>query len=178
MSQSTYGTYSSYLNSKLCCNKITGTFPTPTVSTNDTLPGITYDTSLNQWHYNTAKAFIIDHPHNNEKYLVHTCLEGPEVGVYYRGKSEVLNGNYVEIKLPDYVTEWASDFTVNVTGIYDGKIKVYNSSDVDEKGIFTVYGENGKFNWVAIGKRGDINSEPSKSEVTIKGDGPYKWIEQ
>ena len=29
---------------------------------------------------------IIDHPDDKEnKYLIHGCLEGPEVGVYYRG---------------------------------------------------------------------------------------------
>jgi hypothetical protein len=105
-------------------------------------------------------------------------LEGPEVGVYYRGKSEITDGHSVDIKLPDYIPGWASDFTINLTGIYDGKLKIYNSSDVNESGTFTVYGENGKFNWTVIGKRGDINSEPFKNEVVIKGEGPYKWIDQ
>ena len=156
----------------------TGPLPTIDISTN-TLHGVSYDPNNSTWHYNPAKAFIIDHPHNNEKYLVHTCLEGPEVGVYYRGKSEITNGLHsVDIKLPDYIPGWASDFTINVTGIYDGKIKIYNSSEVDEKGTFTVYGESGKFNWTAIGKRDDINPEPFKYQVVIKGNGPYKWIEK
>ena len=37
-----------------------------------------------------TKTFIIDHPIDKNKYLVHGCLEGPEFGVYYRGKSEIL----------------------------------------------------------------------------------------
>ena len=28
------------------------------------------------------KTFIIEHPQDTEKYLIHACLEGPEVGVY------------------------------------------------------------------------------------------------
>ena len=29
-----------------------------------------------------SKSFIIDHPTDPSKYLVHVCLEGPEAGVY------------------------------------------------------------------------------------------------
>ena len=41
---------------------------------------------------------------------------------------------------------------------------------------FTVYGESGEFDWVVFGKRGDINVEPERSTVSVKGDGPYKYI--
>jgi hypothetical protein len=152
MSQSTFGTYSSYLNAKLCCK----------------------DASKSS---SEAKSFIIDHPIDDNKYLIHACLEGPESGVYYRGKSEITNNNSVIIQLPYYVCKFAYDFTVNVTGIYDGTIKMYNCSDVDNNGTFTVYGENGRFNWTAIGKRGDIVVESNKAEINIKGDGPYRWYE-
>ena len=125
----------------------------------------------------SCKSFVIDHPKEPDtKHLVHVCLEGPEAGVYYRGKGEVTNNESVKIKLPDYVPGWAYDFTVNVTAIYDGKVKFYAVSDVDKNGIFSVYGENGKFNWTAIGKRADINVEPLKTETDVKGFGPYKWI--
>jgi len=47
-----------------------------------------------------AKSFIIDHPKEPEtKHLVHVCLEGPEAGVYYRGKGEITNNETVEISL-------------------------------------------------------------------------------
>jgi hypothetical protein len=126
----------------------------------------------------TFKTFVIDHPKDPEnKQLVHVCLEGPEAGVYYRGKGEVIDNQFVTISLPDYVPGWAYDFTVNVTAIYDGKVKVYAVSEVDENGKFNVYGENGKFNWQAIGKRADIVVEPLKTEINVKGFGPYKWVE-
>ena len=45
---------------------------------------------------------------------------------------------------------------------------------------FTVYSNNGstKFYWHIYGKRSNINVEPNKTDVTVKGDlnGPYKWI--
>ena len=122
-----------------------------------------------------SKSFIIDHPTDQSKYLVHVCLEGPEAGVYYRGVGEIINGECSVIQLPDYVTNLARDFTVQLTGVYDGKVKAYNFSEV-ENNSFTVYGENGKFHWLVIGKRHDIVVEPLKSDVELKGDGPYLWI--
>jgi hypothetical protein len=122
------------------------------------------------------KTFVIDHPLDSDKYLVHACLEGPEAGVYYRGVGEITNGHSVSITLPDYVDAFASDFNIQVTGIYDGtKIRVYNVSLVS-KGSFTVYGENGAFHWLVIGSRGMIDVEPNKSDVVVKGEGPYLWI--
>ena len=199
MSHQYFSSYNSYLNSKNCCKDLipgphgpTGpTGPTGatgwTGHTGPTGPTITptaggstgnvVSYSSGTWTYDASKTFIIDHPQNKEKYLVHACLEGPEVGVYYRGKSEITNDTSVTVNLPDYIPGWAYDFTITVTGIYDGKLKLYNASEVDENGAFTVYGENGKFNWIAIGKRDDINAEPYKNEIVVKGDGPYKWVE-
>ncbi len=123
------------------------------------------------------KTFVIQHPIKEDKYLVHACLEGPEAGVYYRGTGEIINGNSVSIELPDYVDVFATDFCVQVTGIYNGSnINVYNVSLVN-KGSFLVYGEKGEFHWLVIGKRMDIIVEPNKSDVIVKGDGPYLWIE-
>jgi len=199
MSQLFYGSYNSYLNSKNCCKDLlpgpigptgaaglrgatgtTGPTITPvliTGVTGATGAVVKFNNVTNAWYYEQGKTFIINHPKDNDKYLVHTCLEGPEVGVYYRGKSEITNDASVTINLPDYIPGWASDFTITVTGIYDGKLKLYNASEVDDTGSFTVYGENGKFSWVAIGKRGDVNPEPYKNDIVVKGDGPYRWIE-
>ena len=45
-----------------------------------------------------------------------------------------------------------------------------------ENNCFNVYGENCEFFWVVQGKRNDIDVEPMKTDVEIKGSGPYKWI--
>ena len=124
-----------------------------------------------------GKTFIIDHPKDTDRYLVHACLEGPEVGVYYRGTSEIIDNQSVTIELPSYVPGWATHISVLVTSIYDGKVKTFAASDVDRNGKFVVYGENGRFNWLAMGKRASVNVEPLKSEINVSGFGPYKWIE-
>ena len=126
---------------------------------------------------NTAKSFIIEHPIDKEKYLVHACLEGPESGVYYRGEAEIKEDNSnVEISLPNYVDELATNFTVHITPIYNGKHNLISASRV-KNNKFTVYGDTGEFSWIVYGKRSTVNVEPYKNEVDVQGKGPYKWIE-
>lgn len=126
----------------------------------------------------TSKTFIIDHPINKNKYLVHGCLEGPEVGVYYRGCGEILE-NKTEIKLPDYVNSFSTDFTVQITQIFDDEntkpVKLMSSKVTN--GVFTVVGKKCKFFWHVHARRQDIEVEPYKTDVVVKGDGPYKYIE-
>jgi hypothetical protein len=50
----------------------------------------------------TSKNFQIDHPLDLEnKVLIHSALEGPEVAVYYRGEAQLVDGQAV-INLPSY----------------------------------------------------------------------------
>ena len=126
----------------------------------------------------TNKTFVIDHPTNNNKYLVHACLEGPEAGVYYRGEGEITNNESTIIKLPDYVAKIAYQLTVNLTPINDDGTKkqiILTSSRV-KNNEFTVYGSNCEFFWTVYGKRHDINVEPLKQLTQVKGTGPYTWI--
>lgn len=125
---------------------------------------------------NSSKSFIINHPLNPNKYLVHTCLEGPETGVYYRGKGEITNNNSVTIFLPDYVSAFAYDFTIQITAVYDGEMKFYNFSEITNN-QFSVYGKNGKFHWLVHGNRKNIDVEPNKLDVNVNGYGPYLWID-
>jgi len=137
---------------------------------------LTYNTGTSEITYNSGKTFIIDHPTDENKYLVHACLEGPESGVYYRGEGEIVNNETTTIMLPDYVGKFATDFTVQLTTIYTGnKNQTFQSTRVEE-GSFKVYGDNGKFFWLVQGKRGDVDVEPLKSNTVVKGDGPYTWI--
>lgn len=70
-----------------------------------------------------------------------------------------------------------TEFTVQVTPIFENKfIQLAVSKVINNK--FTVYSSNGstKFYWHVYGKRQNIKVEPNKSDVVIKGNGPYKWI--
>ena len=137
---------------------------------------LSYNKDTGEIAYDEDKTFIIEHPYERNRYLVHACLEGPEAGVYYRGKGEIINNNSVIIMLPNYVDKLATDFTIQITPIYSGKnINQLYTSEIENNG-FTVYGENCKFFWLVQGKRHSIVVEPLKTNVNIKGEGPYKWI--
>jgi hypothetical protein len=136
---------------------------------------LVYDTSTKEI-TNSGKTFVINHPIDNSKYLVHACLEGPESGVYYRGKSEIkINEDYTEIELPEYVEFICKELTAYVTPIYNGYERFLSVSEV-ESGVFRVYGKPGKFNWYVMGTRETIEVEPEKHLCQIKGVGPYTWI--
>lgn len=121
---------------------------------------------------NTSKTFVINNPIDPETYLVHGCLEGPEAGVYYRGRGEVSNNISTNVFLPAYASKVASDFTVNITPINGANLSV---SEI-ENNMFTVYGQ-GKFHWVVFGTREHIKVTPRKDAVEVCGDGPYTYIQ-
>ena len=127
--------------------------------------------------YNTSnKTFVIDHPVNPDKYLVHACLEGPEAGVYYRGKGKIENNESTVINLPDYASALADDFTIQITPIFNGNgVLTYNVGEVINN-QFQVYGQNGSFFWTVFGMRATIEVEPYKTDVHVQGSGPYKWL--
>ena len=62
---------------------------------NDTCTATTFQGTIN---VQSWKGFDIKHPNKDGQRLRHICLEGPEAGVYVRGK---LTGSNV-IDLPDY----------------------------------------------------------------------------
>ena len=95
----------------------------------------------------TTKSFVIDHPTKPNMKLRYGSLEGPENGVYVRGR---LRGNVIE--LPDYWVGLVDEdtITVNLTPIInkqdlfvkeikDNKVFVEGSDQINC--FFTVYGE-------------------------------------
>ena len=58
-----------------------------------------------------AKPFDIPHPSKEGHRLRHVCLEGPEIGVYFRGKLD----NNTRIECPDYWTDLVDFDTVTVS---------------------------------------------------------------
>ncbi len=98
----------------------------------------------------TTKSFLIDHPTKEGMKLQYACLEGPENGVYVRGKLEAES----VIELPDY---WvglvhSDSITVNLTPagagqqlyvdrIEDNCVYVVNETGKPIKCFYTVYGE-------------------------------------
>jgi hypothetical protein len=58
-----------------------------------------------------TKNFVIDHPSESGKKLVHACLEGPENGVYFRGRIT----NRKSIQFPTYWKDLIDWTTVSVS---------------------------------------------------------------
>jgi len=164
---------------------VTGSFyvnPVNTRTTGSAFNVLMYDTINSEiirsaGSSNFDKTFVIDHPIHADKYLVHACLEGPESGVYYRGKGQIVNNLHATIQLPEYVDHLATEFTIQISPVYSGKKMETLSAGSVENNSFTVYGENCEFYWHVTGKRKDINVEPLKDTTTVKGSGPYKWVE-
>ncbi len=59
------------------------------------------------------KSFIIDDPEDASRKIKYTCIEGPEAGIYFRGKGKLESGRTV-IELPSYFKSIAQDTTISV----------------------------------------------------------------
>ena len=97
-----------------------------------------------------SKNFSIPHPTKEGKRLVHSCLEGPEIGVYFRGRS-----TSATIEMPDY---WdglvhLDSMTVELTAVGpnqdlyvasiadDGDVTVGSNTDTALNYFYVIYGE-------------------------------------
>jgi hypothetical protein len=149
--------------------------------------------------YDAGKTFIIDHPCKADCYLIHSTLEGPEKGVYYRGTGTFRGGERTSpVVLPDYTRAW-SHFTVHITPLAGG------ADDDDDEPPSRMWGikkntTTGTRIWVGRdgdggGRAGNVEmydfavyasrdgavaaayvSEVEKNRVVVGGDAPYLYI--
>jgi hypothetical protein len=139
------------------------------------------DTSL-------VKTFVIDHPVDGDKYLVHACAEGPTADVFYRGEDALVDGR-CEIQLPDYFEALTEPHgrTVSLTPIVDNpdnRVTANLAASRVVEGRFTVFMTSGAVNetqsffWRvdAIRKNTAFNVEPNKAETVVGGEGPYTYV--
>jgi len=119
----------------------------------------TYKLHVNGSFAATTKSFDIPHPTKENKRLVYASLEGPENGVYVRGKNKCST-----IYLPDYWTGLVHEdsITVSITSIgktRQNKIRNYSVTNIEDNmiQIFTdsedeVY----DFNYIVYAERKDV----------------------
>jgi hypothetical protein len=122
----------------------------------------------------TTKSFKIRHPNaQDDLWLVHSCLEGPEIAVFYRGEG-VTEGGWAEITLPDYfealtVTEHR---TVQLTPLFEQDNEPIGNLAASrvKKGKFRVWSEavTQKFCWEVKAVRADV--EPLEVEQRREDD--------
>jgi hypothetical protein len=123
-----------------------------------------------------TKNFQITHPLDDTKNLTHSCLEGPEVGVYYRGEG-VTAGGWAEIELPDYfeALTLATDRSVQLTATFDDESELIGTLAAGrvKDGKFKVWSSlpAQKFYWQVNAVRADVEalvvttSKPIEPEV-------------
>ncbi|MFP5264918.1 MAG: hypothetical protein ACLGJB_23760 [Blastocatellia bacterium] len=130
-----------------------------------------------------AKTFIIEHPQDEQKYLVHATLEGPEAAVFYRRR---LRDGRADIELPacfEALTELDS-VTVQLTPI-DGFDRLCVQTVAGRKvheGRFKVVSDNAisaqAFDWEVKAMHRDVPPlavEPDKRDISVHGSGPYLY---
>ena len=78
------------------------------VAINQSTTDSNYALKVNGTFAATSKSFVIDHPTKENYQLVYGSLEGPEHGVYVRGKASDV------IELPDYWTALVDENTITV----------------------------------------------------------------
>ncbi|NES21949.1 MAG: hypothetical protein F6K41_24240 [Symploca sp. SIO3E6] len=134
---------------------------------------------------NVFKTFIVEHPLDEAKYIVHATLEGPEGAVYYRGTSQLCEGK-ATISLPPYFEAFTrkEQRTIILTNI-DGFDRIAIKSIDGEKikdGKFVVVSDNPQssqqFDWEVKAVRADgpqLQAEPNKQDLQVGGFGPYRF---
>jgi hypothetical protein len=111
-----------------------------------------------------TKNFRIVHPLDKSKTLTHSCIEGPEAAVFYRGEGQTDEEGRATITLPDYFEALTrpEGRTVMLTELFDdddenemGKLAASRVKD----GKFTVRSEyiSMKFYWEVKAVRADVD---------------------
>lgn len=153
-----------------------------------------------------TKNFVIEHPLDDDLWLVHACLEGPTADVYYRGQGSLKpdNGKMSDgtvrvaravVELPPYFEALTREEgrTVQITPVVgfceDDECDYFLPPSMGagpvKDGKFTVYSIGGlahdcaDFYWEVKAIRKDVEplvAEPHKKDVTVYGDGPYTYL--
>jgi hypothetical protein len=142
------------------------------------------------WNATTGifKTFVIDHPTDSNRYLVHATLEGPEGAVFYRGSARLMDGR-AEVTLPSYFEDLAdaADRTIILTNIdgFDRIAVARQGGDKIVDGRFVVVSDNllstQEFDWEVKAVRRDgprLAVTPHKTDIKVVGFGPYRFVNE
>ena len=106
-----------------------------------------------------TKSFKIQHPLDANKYLEHGSLEGPEHGIYQRGRAS--GKGTVQVDLPDYFEALSeNDITVHITSRIPSSLYVTESNSkffiVKRTKSNFLRNEYIEFDYFVVGERTDI----------------------
>ncbi|GAA3251721.1 hypothetical protein [Nonomuraea helvata] len=125
-----------------------------------------------------VKTFIIDHPSDSARYLVHATTESPHNGVEDWGMVELDEDGLVVVELPAYFEDLTSP---------EGRAVFLSCRDVPD-GVSATYPANGRFTisgtpgrkvfWLVKAVRKDVPPllvEPLRTQVDVHGEAPYRY---
>jgi len=133
-----------------------------------------------------GKTFVIDHPDDKDRHLIHAVVEGPENAVFYRGIADIVDFQAV-VELPSYFESltYTDGRTVQLTpvikSLYSNPYAVGSTTPSDGKFVIISAQEQGRVAWEVKAVRKDVarvNVEPYKRDVNVSGFGPYKFYEE
>ncbi len=141
-------------------------------------PGVlSYNTTTGEVFQDTGKTFVIDHPSKNDKNLVYACVESNEVGVFYKGKGEIVSNKMydkTEIFIPEYIKPICRDFMIFITPCHSNSKLIASRCINNEK--FKIIGNPCKFDYIIYAKRlSNFESVLQKDSCKIMGGGPYTF---
>lgn len=136
-----------------------------------------------------VKAFVIDHPTDPDRWLVHGCTESPHAGVEYWGTATIHAGRAV-VELPTYfeAATRREGRAVLLTPLdpADGQTP---PSAAPAAATYPVGGrfeirapllpDGTRVAWLVKAIRADVpplDAEPLRGDVDVHGDGPYRYI--
>lgn len=133
-----------------------------------------------------VKTFIIDHPLDHARYLMHAGIEGPENRVFYRGKVTLKHGEAF-VALPDYFEGLTHDhgrvvFLQNMSDFDKIAVKTQDGRRI-KNGVLHIVSQNkhseALVSWEVSAIRKDVPElivAPRIDEVEVMGIGPYRYV--
>ncbi len=133
-----------------------------------------------------SKTFIIDHPIDPSRYLVHAGIEGPANRVFYRGKTTLKHGQAF-ITLPDYfegltLERGRAVFLQNMSGFDKVAVKTQDGQRIKD-GVLHIISQDkhsqSTVSWEVSAIRKDVPElivAPRVDEVEVLGVGPYRYV--
>lgn len=112
-----------------------------------------YDLDVNGSLAAITKSFVIKHPAKENMRLRYASLEGPENGVYVRGR--VTDGNYIE--LPDYWNKLVDMDTVTVSLTPIGKTIMPSVGNIKDDGVYLLSDSRIDCFYLILGERKDVD---------------------
>jgi hypothetical protein len=134
----------------------------------------------------SPKTFIIDHPIDPSRYLVHAGIEGPANRVFYRGKTTLKHGQAF-VTLPDYFEELTLErgravFLQNMSGFDKVAVKTQDGQRIKD-GVLHIISQDkhsqSTVSWEVSAIRKDVPElivAPRVDEVEVLGVGPYRYV--